>query len=210
MFRSRFMNILWQTGFMDVNNRLLLAELTESVRKYALGAVSEERYKHSVRVAQTCAKLCERHGLNAQVGFFVGIAHDICKSMGDEALLKTAALDGEPILKMESSKPSLLHGRAAAVLLRDNWSVDDKDILEAVANHTFGKVGMGDLAKLLYVADKIEPGRENVTDEYTERLMAMSVNQMTAAVVKESMDYLKSKGKKVAPETKAFYKSILD
>jgi nicotinate-nucleotide adenylyltransferase len=195
---------------MDINNRLELAELTESVRKYALAAVSEERYKHSVRVAQTCAKLCAHYGLSEQIGFFVGIAHDICKSMNDEALLKTAALDGQEILKIESSKPALLHGRAAAVLLRDNWNVDDKDVLEAVANHTFGKAGMSDLAKLLYVADKIEPGRENVTPEYTERLMAMSVNQMTAAVVKESMDYLKSKGKKVAAETKAFYKSLKD
>lgn len=195
---------------MDVNNRLELAELTESVRKYALAAVSEERYKHSVRVAQTCAKLCAHFGLNEQIGFFVGIAHDICKSMSDEALLKTAALDGEPFLKIESSRPSLLHGRAAAVLLRDNWNVEDKDVLEAVANHTFGKVGMCDLAKLLYVADKIEPGRENVTQEYTDRLMAMSVNQMTAAVVKESMDYLKGKGKKIAAETKAFYKSLID
>lgn len=195
---------------MDVKNRLELAELTESVRKYALAAVSEERYKHSVRVAQTCAKLCAHFGLSEQIGFFVGIAHDICKSMNDEALLKTAALDGEPFLKIESSRPSLLHGRAAAVLLRDNWNVEDKDVLEAVANHTFGKVGMCDLAKLLYVADKIEPGRENVTEEYTARLMAMSVNQMTAAVVKESMDYLKSKGKKVAAETKAFYKSLID
>lgn len=195
---------------MDVKNRLELAELTESVRKYALAAVSEERYKHSVRVAQTCAKLCAHFGLNEQIGFFVGIAHDICKSMNDEALLKTAALDGEPLLKMETNRPSLLHGRAAAVLLRDNWNVDDKEVLEAVANHTFGKVGMCDLAKLLYVADKIEPGRENVTEEYTARLMAMSVNQMTAAVVKESMDYLKGKGKKVAAETKAFYKSLID
>lgn len=184
--------------------------MTESVRKYALASVSEERYKHSVRVAQTCAKLCARFGLNEQVGFFVGIAHDICKSMSDQDLLKTAALDGEPLQKIEKARPSLLHGRAAAVLLRNDWNVQDKDVLEAVANHTFGKVGMSDLAKLLYVADKIEPGRDNVTPEYTERLMAMSVNQMTAFVVKESMDYLEKKGKKIAAETEAFYKSLVD
>ncbi len=195
---------------MDINNRLDLAELTESLRKYALASVSEERYKHSVRVAQTCAKLCANFGLSEQIGFFVGIAHDICKSMDEDSLLETAARDGEPIKKIEKSRPSLLHGRAAAVLLRENWGVEDKDVLEAVANHTFGKAGMSDLAKLLYVADKIEPGRENVTPEYTARLMAMTINQMTAAVVLESMEYLKKKGKKVAPETKAFYQSLAD
>ena len=186
-----------------------MAELTEGVRKRVLAEVSEERYKHSVRVAQTCARLCERHGLNPQIGFFAGIAHDMCKSVDEKTLLEIASRDGEPILKIESSKPALLHGRAAAVVLREDWGVQDKDLLEAVANHTFGKAGMCDLAKLLYVADKIEPGREQVTEEYTARLMAMSIDQMTAAVVGESMEYLKGKGKKVAAETQAFYDSLL-
>ncbi len=183
--------------------------MTEGVRKYVLASVSEERYKHSVRVAQTCARLCERFGLNPQVGFFAGIAHDMCKSMDDKMLLGIASRDGNPILKIENSKPALLHGRAAAVLLSEDWGVEDRDILEAVANHTFGKAGMGDLAKLLYVADKIEPGREQVTEEYTKRLMAMTIDGMTAAVVGESMEYLKGKGKKVAAETKAFYDSLV-
>lgn len=186
-----------------------MAELTERVRKLVMESVGEERYKHSVRVAQTCARLCERFGLNEQVGFFVGIAHDMCKDMGEAELLETASRDGNPILKIEKSRPALLHGRAAAVLLKEDWGVDDPEILEAVANHTFGKAGMGDLAKLLYVADKIEPGRENVTPEYTARLMAMTINGMTAAVVSESMDYLKDKGKKIAAETMDFYKSLV-
>lgn len=183
--------------------------MTEGVRKYVLAAVSEERYKHSVRVAQTCARLCERYGLNAQIGFFAGIAHDMCKNMDDKMLLQIAARDGNPFLKIEKAKPALLHGRAAAVLLKEDWGVEDSALLEAVANHTFGKAGMGDLAKLLYVADKIEPGREHVTEEYTERLMAMTIDGMTAAVVGESMEYLKGKGKKIAAETKAFYDSLV-
>ena len=194
---------------MDAKNRLEMAELTERVRKLVMESVGEERYKHSVRVAQTCARLCERFGLNEQVGFFVGIAHDMCKDMDEAELLETASRDGNPILKIEKSRPALLHGRAAAVLLKEDWGVDDPEILEAVANHTFGKAGMGDLAKLLYVADKIEPGRENVTSEYTARLMAMTINGMTAAVVSESMDYLKGKGKKIAAETMDFYKSLV-
>lgn len=194
---------------MDAKNRLELADLTERIRKLVMASVSEDRYKHSVRVAQTCAKLCERFGLNPQIGFFVGIAHDMFKDMDDDSLLETAARDGNPLLKIEKARPSLLHGRAAAVSLKEDWGVDDPEILEAVANHTFGKAGMGDLAKLLYVADKIEPGREQVTPEYTARLMAMTINGMTAAVVSESMEYLKGKGKKVAPETLDFYNSLV-
>ncbi len=193
---------------MDTNNKSDFAEITESVRKYALAAVSESRYKHSVRVAETCAKLCRRFGLDESLGYFVGIAHDICKSMDGDILLKIASRDGCEIDALERERPSLLHGRAAAVKLREEWGVSDESVLEAVANHTFGKVGMCDLAKALYVADKIEPGRENVTEEYTKRLLKMDLDEMMRTVIKESMDYLKGRGKSVSPQTKALYKSL--
>lgn len=193
---------------MDANKKSDLTEITESVRKYALAAVSESRYRHSVRVAETCALLCRRHGLDERLGYFSGIAHDICKNMDDDALLKIASRDGCEIDALEAEKPSLLHGRAAAVKLREDWGVTDERVLEAVANHTFGKAGMCDLAKILYVADKVEPGREHVTEAYMKRLLEMDIDSMTRTVVKESMEYLKGRGKEASARTKAFYKSL--
>ncbi|MDE5579850.1 MAG: bis(5'-nucleosyl)-tetraphosphatase (symmetrical) YqeK [Treponemataceae bacterium] len=193
---------------MDTSNKSDLAETTESVRKYALAAVSESRYRHSVRVAETCAKLCRRYGLDENIGYFCGIAHDICKNMEGDVLLKIASRDGCEIDAFEMERPALLHGRAAAVKLREDWGVADERVLEAVANHTFGKVGMCDLAKILYVADKIEPGREHMTEEYMKRLLKMDLNEMTRTVVKESMEYLKGRGKEASRQTKAFYKSL--
>lgn len=193
---------------MDTSNKSDLAEITESVRKYALAAVSESRYRHSVRVAETCAKLCRRYGIDESLGYFCGIAHDICKNMEGDVLFKIASRDGCEIDALEMERPALLHGRAAAVKLREDWSVSDECVLEAVANHTFGKVGMCDLAKILYVADKIEPGRENVTEEYMKRLLKMNLNEMTRTVVKESMEYIKGRGKEASVQTKVFYKSL--
>lgn len=193
---------------MDTSNKSELAEITESVRKYALAAVSESRYKHSVRVAETCAKLCRRYGLDESLGYFCGIAHDICKNMEGDVLLKIASRDGREIDALEMERPALLHGRAAAVKLREDWGIVEESVLEAVANHTFGKAGMCDLAKVLYVADKIEPGRENVTEEYMKRLLKMDIDLMTRTVVKESMEYLKGRGKEASVQTKAFYKSL--
>ena len=193
---------------MDTSSKDDLSEATESVRKDALAAVSESRYKHSVRVAETCARLCRHYGLREDLGYFCGIAHDICKSMEGDILLKIASRDGCEIDALEMEKPALLHGRAAAVKLREDWGIADESVLEAVANHTFGKPGMCDLAKILYVADKIEPGREHVTEEYTRRLLNMDLNEMIRTVIKENMDYLKSKGKSLSPQTKALYKSL--
>ena len=51
------------------------------------------------------------------------------------------------------------------------FDITDSDILEAVRVHTFGEPGMCDLAKILYVADKIEPGRNHVTAEHKQMLL---------------------------------------
>ena len=175
------------------------AQKTELVRKYAITMVSPSRYDHSVRVAETAEKLCRIHGLDPQRGYFAGIAHDICKEMKGELMISLATLDGEPVVKLEQDKPGLLHGRAAASVLKNDFAVEDEDILEAVRLHTFGSPGMGDLAKVLYVADKVEPGRSHVTEEYLERVFAMGLDEAMCFVLKENIDFLRERGKKIAP-----------
>ncbi|MBR6566002.1 MAG: bis(5'-nucleosyl)-tetraphosphatase (symmetrical) YqeK [Spirochaetaceae bacterium] len=175
------------------------AQLTELVRKYAMTMVSQKRYEHSLRTAEMAGRLCEIHGLNPEKGYFAGIAHDICKEMKADLVLSLARLDGKPVEKLEQDKPSLLHGRAAASVLKKDFLVADEDVLEAVGLHTFGAPQMGDLAKVLYVADKIKPGRPQVTEEYLERIYAMNLDEALYFVLKENIDFLKAKGKKIAP-----------
>ena len=161
--------------------------------------VSPSRYEHSVRVAQTAEKLCRIHGLDPRRGYFAGLAHDICKEMKGELLVSLATLDGQPVGRLEQDKPGLLHGRAAASVLRNDFAVEDGDILEAVRLHTFGAPGMGGLAKVLYVADKVEPGRPHVTDGYLERLFSMGLDEAMLYVLRENIGFLRAKGKKIAP-----------
>lgn len=174
------------------------AQIIELVGKYAITMVSQSRYEHSLRVAETAEKLCKIHGLDPQRGYFVGIAHDICKEMKGELMIALATLDGDPVGKLERDKPGLLHGRAAASVLKNDFSVKDGDVLEAVRLHTFGAPGMGALAKVLYVADKIEPGRSHVTEKYLERVFSMGLDEAMLFVLKENIEFLREKGKKIA------------
>ena len=171
------------------NKDEVYTELIEKVRLFVLSAVKKERYEHSVRTAQTAALLCRRYGENEARGYFCGIAHDICKEM-----------DGETL--------SLLHGRAAAVFLHKRFNVTDTDILEAVRYHTFGKPGMCALAKILYIADKVEPGRENSSNEHIQKLMEFSLDGMLYDVLKKNIEYLKKQDKTVAPATLDLFASL--
>lgn len=183
-------------------------ELTEKVRLFVLTAVKKERYEHSVRTAQTAALLCRRYGENEARGYFCGIAHDICKEMDSETLLSLSREDGFPVSDVELAKLSLLHGRAAAVFLHKRFNVTDADILEAIRYHTFGKPGMCDLAKIVYIADKIEPGREYSSDEYIQKLMEFSLDDVLYNVLEKNIEYLKKQDKTVAFPTLDLFASL--
>lgn len=171
----------------------------EKIREYAEKNLSKERYEHSFRVAKTAEKMCGLYGLDQNLGLIAGMAHDICKEIPDGEMISLAKKDGSPIGELEEKKPSLLHGRAAAVKIQSEFGIHNPDVIESIANHTFGKKNCSDLAKIVFAADKIEPGRPQSTEEYRKNLFSKSLDGLVIAVLEENLEYLKKKGKKIAP-----------
>ena len=183
-------------------------ELICKIDEYAKQSVTQARYEHSVRVAQMCERICRLWSIDPKLGYLSGISHDICKCLDDESMLSISKKDGLGFSELELKKPGLFHGRAAAVVLIEKFGIKEENLLDAVRYHTFGKKDFCDLGKILYVADKIEPGRKHITSEYIEDKLKMDLNLMTKTVLKENIDYLLEKGKLVAPESKEFYNSL--
>lgn len=183
-------------------------EITEKIKKYVKKSVGQSRYEHSVRTAETCRKFCKKYGLDEKTGYLAGISHDMCKKLDAQELLGLVEKDGKPISELEKANPSLLHGRAAAVRLQDEFDVHEPDVIEAVANHTFGRKGLCPLGKILYISDKIEPGREYVDDTYKKSIKNLSLDGLFYKVVSDSKEYLLKKGKKIALETEELLKYL--
>lgn len=182
--------------------------LIEEIRRYAKKSLKEKRFEHSVRVAQTAALMCALYGADEKKGYLAGIAHDICKNMEDKELCALAGTDGSPLSEIELNRPSLLHGRAAAVLLQKKFGISDRDVLQAVACHTFGAPRLCSLAKIVYAADKIEPGRPQSTEQYRKELFAQPLDRLVLSVVLEHLDWLKNEGKSIAASSYEFAESL--
>lgn len=176
-------------------------EVTEKIRSFTERSVKKTRYEHSVRVAEMCARICRFYRLDSEKGYLAGIGHDMCKDFPVDQMMALAAADGCEISDFEKNKPSLLHGRAAAVLMKRDFGITDSDILEAVAYHTSGKSGMCDLTKALFIADKIEPGRPQATPKYIEKKFSYNFDGMLYSVLRENYNYLTKKGYQVFPGT---------
>jgi predicted HD superfamily hydrolase involved in NAD metabolism len=189
-------------------NTETIEETTGKVDLYARGVLSPARYAHSLRVACLSAELCERFGVDSRLGNLAGIAHDMCKTSTEKWLLSLAVRDGSPVSALEREKPSLLHGRAAAVLLRDDFGVTDESVLGAVRHHTFGAPGLDALGKIVFVADKVEPGRTDYDESRRSKILAQDLSGMTSLVLADNIQYLEMKGKSVSLETLAMLEEL--
>jgi nicotinate-nucleotide adenylyltransferase len=140
-----------------------LKSLILRVEEAARESLGIERFLHCRNTALLSWDLCRRfteYQLDPELGYLAGIAHDLGKRLSEKELFQFTKNDGRGISRLEKEKPSMLHGRAAAVLLKERFNVNNEDVLEAVALHTAGGKNMGPLAKIVYIADKMEVSRE--------------------------------------------------
>ena len=183
---------------------------TQEIDSFAKSVLTESRYAHSVRVAEYARHLAKEYreeGVSPALAYFTGLAHDICKKCSDEELVKLVEADELGIDNVEKTRLNLLHGRAAAIVLQKKFGINDESVLKAAAFHTFGYEGIDALGKIIYIADKIEPGRPD-TENFRNMVKSSSLNELMIAVLDWNLAYIKKKGASVHPETKKMYEQI--
>jgi nicotinate-nucleotide adenylyltransferase len=186
---------------MDTHTGLSIVLAVENAARAVL---KSSRFLHSRNTALMAYDLARRFGLDPRAAYLAGIGHDLGKALNDNELLALAKRDGKRFSAMERKKPRLLHGRAAAVLLSERFGIHNKEVLEAVACHTTGKRGMGPLAQVVYIADKIEYSRRSVDSRFRERAAGTDgggLNFLLYAILEDNIRYLKAEGMTVAEET---------
>ena len=122
--------------------------------------LSVKRYTHSIGVANTAARLAGMFDGDVERAYMAGLLHDYAREMSGSALLEIAVehnLHGDAV---DLLQPSLLHGPVGAWLLQEQGIVTDEAILEAIRWHTTGHPDMKKLARMVYIADYIEPNRD--------------------------------------------------
>jgi predicted HD superfamily hydrolase involved in NAD metabolism len=180
----------------------------EAVQRLLEETLSPERLAHCRSTARLSARLCRRYGLDPEKGTLAGLAHDLAREMPAGEVRELAMRDSEGLSLLEESYPVLLHGRAAAVVLRERLGVEDPEILAAVACHVTGRPGMSLLARILFVADLLEPGRGFWDDGYRATVLEMDIDGMMVAALEEIFKHLRSKGRPVAGQAVALYRDL--
>jgi predicted HD superfamily hydrolase involved in NAD metabolism len=174
----------------------------ERARAFARSRLSERRYEHTLRVADTAEDLALAHDLEADKARLAALLHDAAREMGPEEFLKLADRWHLQVGDPERQSPKLLHGPVAAELARRELEIDDGEVLEAVRTHTTGKPGIGPLALVLYVADKIEPARDYPSVGRLRKLAGEDLRRAAEESLRRAIAHNEERGKATHPASR--------
>jgi len=118
--------------------------------------LKESRYLHSLEVAELAAELAACHHADAKKAYIAGLLHDCTKYFTlDQHDSYLKYYDPGRLSYPESCK----HSYSAKYYLKEKLNFHDKDILNAIFNHTICE-SKDRLSVILYIADKREPRRK--------------------------------------------------
>jgi len=163
-----------------MSNSLASSMLRDRVLVWLADHVSPHRIRHILGVEQIAGELAMCHNVNVAKAQMAGLMHDLAKFFKPQILLEMARAEGLKLDSVLETVPHLLHADVSAVVARNEFGVQDEDILQAIANHTLGQPGMDQLSCIVFIADAIEPSRGNGPE--LEEMRSLSQKNLHAAV----------------------------
>ena len=166
-----------------------------------------KRRAHSDSVVRVMERLAVRFALPFEAARFAGIGHDLAREWKDDDIRKLVRDDGTFTMSEEEKKqPMLMHGAAAAILIRDMLPDEfphTNAVMLAIRWHTVGSLAMGSLGYALFVSDYIEELRVHISPSrkrYIEELESLEL--MVLQILRNQIAYLESRDITVHTETR--------
>ena len=174
----------------------------------AEASLSRPRLSHSREVARLASELCDRFRVDEEKGYIAGICHDLARELDVSEIALLCREDGRPIEQWEKDHPMLLHGRAAAAILRKDTGYSDPEVLDAIRDHITGRGGMSSLSRIVFAADYLEPTREFVSPEFRRRTLGLSLDEMTLAVLERKLHHVRAQSQEIVPAAQALLEEL--
>ena len=171
-------------------------------------SLSRPRIGHSREVARLACELCDRFHADEERGYISGMAHDLARELDVAEILLLAESDGLPVRDWERAYPLLLHGRAAAAILRKHTGYTDPEALQAIRDHVTGRGSMGTISKIVFAADFLEPTRDFVSPEFRRRTIMLSLDEMVFAVLERKMHFVRQEKREITPDSRDLHKEL--
>lgn len=143
----------------------------------------KKRVIHSISVMRTATELAKRYGGDEKAVTIASILHDIGKYEDVKKMQNICKkYFFEDIDEKDLNNTEILHGFYASFWVEQKLGIQDEKILGAIRYHTVGKENMSLEAKIVYLADAIEPLRKY---ENVDKIREKAFKNLDDAIVYE-------------------------
>lgn len=183
-------------------------DFTQLLARVRAHLAQDHRYAHSVRVARCAEVIAAQHGIDARKARLAGLLHDLARLYSPTRLIAECEARAMPIDAIERSHPVLLHARLGAALAREDFGVEDGEVLSAIEKHTTAAATMSPLDCAVYLADSLEPGRDFPERAGLCRLAKRDLDEAMRGVLLATLEHNARHSRPSAPATLAAARSF--
>lgn len=182
-------------------------DLLVDIERKLFGLISRKRLIHSWNTLFTAVEMALRFSVDPDKTALAALTHDAAKELSREDLLFLVPKNERA--KYGKLNPAILHGPAGAHFVENIFGLADPDIKSAIYYHTTLHENPTALEKILFVADKIEPGRSFRDLEPIRKLSRKHLNAAALACLKDVERFLLRENLKPHPLSKAALHSLV-
>ena len=157
--------------------------------------LSPKRYAHSERTARFAAGLAKVHGVEPDKAYLAGLLHDVAKELTPEESAKYSYA----LTETDIPFPPVIHSFLGAKMAHDIFDINDIDVLNAIKYHTTARQNMSTLEKIIFIADKIEDGRNYPESSYLKELAESDLDKAVLEILQITTSIAIKKGHEIHP-----------
>jgi len=172
--------------------------------------LDEEKWEHSVNTSKMAWSLAVRHGADPEKAKIAGLLHDCAKNMTFKKLQKMVITHKIKIDLNIEKIPKVLHSFVGTLVAKQEFNIQDSDILKAIRLHSTGGAKMSLLDKIIYLSDKIEPLRHFKGVTQARQMANNNLDKAVLMMLDEGLLHLINRGSLIYPATIEARNDILD
>ena len=177
--------------------------IEQKIYNYLSDNLKPERYSHVLAVNDLAIKLAKSYKLDVVKVSVAALLHDCAKNMTLEENVKYIKKNNLKIKYADfviKYLPQVLHSYIGADIAQKKFGVKDKEIINAIKNHTVGRVGMSEFEKVIFIADALSLDRKYKKTFVSKKIMFGDLDKTFKLVLQNKIKYVVSNFKVLHPD----------
>ena len=176
--------------------------MEQKIFNYLQKNLTPERYRHTICVHHLAVKLAKFYNEDVYNISIAALLHDCAKCMSFEQSKKYIIKNKIKIKHFDFAikyLPQVLHSYIGADIAKKTFNIKNKNIINAIKNHTVGRIKMTNYEKIIFIADSLSADRKHKLP-VSQKEMFSNLDNIFKIVLQNKIKYVVSKFQILHPD----------